>query len=178
MNVILTMVESADGKTTFWKEPHVYGWSSPEDREHFLKLRGSSPVVVMGKDTYESVKSSLEITPKTRRIILTGNPETYASVAVAGQLEFSSESPSDLVTRLNQEGYASILLVGGSRINKAFLSDQLITECYITIEPKFFGTGKSIFDDYEANISLELLDLKQLNTKGTVVLHYRLRYEH
>ena len=146
MKVILVMVESADGKTTFWREPEVYGWSSHEDRKHFQTLRDSSPVVVMGKDTYESVKQTLILSARTRRIVLTRNPQIYESSMVPGQLEFTDESPKALVERLENEGYPSLLLVGGSIVNKGFVSEHLISECYITIEPKFFGTGKSIFD--------------------------------
>lgn len=178
MNVILVMVETVDGKTTLWHEPKIHGWSSKEDQAHFRSLLESHSLLVMGRKTYETIQHQITPTSKLRRIILTQRPEDYTDRRIDGQLEFSDESPSALVQRMEHEGYTSMLLVGGSEINESFLSNRLINECYITIEPKFFGSGKPLFAEANVNISLELVNMKRLNKQGTVVLQYTIRYEH
>lgn len=178
MKIILVMVQTVDGKTTLWHEPEIHGWSSMEDQVHFRSLIDSHRVLVMGRKTYEGVKDQIQLSPHLKRIVLTQRPEDFKHKQVEGQLEFSDESPADVVRRMEAAGHTSMLLVGGSEINEAFLRAKLITECYITIEPKFFGNGKGIFAPTNMDISLQLIDMKQLNQRGTVLLHYTIEYEH
>lgn len=161
MSVTLVMVQSLDGKTT-----HEF---SQEDREHFEKLRDSFNVIVMGRKTYEAAKPT--VSSSTLRVVLTKHPEKYKNIP--GQIQFISESPERIVAQ-----YKSMLLVGGSEINKLFFEKKLITECYITIEPKIFGNGSGLVAPANLNISLELLDQKLLNKQGTLVLHYKVHYDH
>lgn len=177
MNVILVMVESLDGKTTKWDEFHVHGWSSREDQEHLIHLKSAHNLIVMGRKTYDNVKNSILLSPQIRRVVMTKRPEDYSTEEVRGQLEFTDESPIKLVSRLESLGYTTMLLLGGSEINQAFLIRKLITECMITVEPKFFGNGKSIFEKTNVDISLALVNIKQLNKQGTVLLHYTVSYD-
>lgn len=177
MHVTLVMVETVDGKTTRWHEPEIHGWSSKEDQEHFRARIATHSLLVMGRKTYESVQNQIHLSPNLRRIVLTQRPEDYKERFVKGQLEFSDESPKALVKRMESEGHSAMLLVGGSEVNESFLSSHLISECYITIEPKFFGSGKSIFNATNIDISLQLLDLKRLNDQGTILLRYTIQYE-
>jgi len=178
MRIILVMVQTVDGKTTFWHEPEIHGWSSPEDQVHFHSLIMNHTLLVMGRKTYEGVKDKIRLSSHIRRIVLTQRPEDFTHSEVKGQLEFSDELPVDLVRRMEAHGYTSMMLVGGSEVNEAFLSAKLITDCYITIEPKFFGNGKSIFASTNIDISLRLIDMKRLNDQGTVLLRYTIEYEH
>lgn len=178
MKIILVMVESADGKTTKWDESAVHGWSSKEDDEHFRLLKSSHNLIVMGRKTYENVKTKIELSPRIRRIVMTQRPADFSGETVSGQLEFTDESPVGLVKRLESEGFDTMLLVGGSELNGGFLEHKLIRECYITIEPQFFGSGKSIFADTKTDIPLQLLALRTLNEQGTIMVHYSLKYDH
>lgn len=177
MNIILVMVESADGKTTKWDESAVHGWSSKEDHEHFRLLKSSHNLIVMGRKTYEHVRSVIKLSPHIRRIIMTKYPDNFSKEQVPDQLEFTDESPEQLVSRGERMGYRSLLLVGGSEVNTAFLSKKLITDCMITIEPRFFGVGKSIFSQIDVDIPLRLIDTKRLNEQGTLLLHYTVSYD-
>lgn len=177
MNITLLMVETADGKTTKWQESAIHGWSSPEDQMHVRALVENSRLVVMGRKTYEHVRSVIKLSPHIRRIVMTKNPDDFSKEYVADQLEFSDESPEQLVSRVERMGYRSLLLVGGSDVSTAFLSKKLITDCLITIEPRFFGAGKSIFSPIDVDIPLKLIDTKRLNKQGTLLLHYTVSYD-
>lgn len=175
MRIILVMVSSVDGKTT---HPTVHGWSSVEDQERFRTLKSQHPVIIMGRTTYEAVKNELQLTGEILRIVMTRSPTLYDDQHVKEKLEFTDETPRALVRRLSTEGHESALLAGGSNLNEAFLKDKLITDCYITIEPRFFGNGKSIFTSDAIDVPLQLTDVITLNKQGTLLLHYIIGYEH
>lgn len=175
MHITLVMVSSADGKTT---HPTVHVWSSPEDQTHFRTLKHTHTCIIMGRKTYETVRDELKLSPKTLRVVMTKRPLPFAKESVPGQLEFSDETPKNLITRLTAKGYTAALLVGGSDLNEAFLKDQLITDCVLTIEPRFFGDGKSIFTSQSLDVKLQLTDMTRLNDQGTIVLKYTILYEH
>ena len=178
MKVTLVMVQSVDGKTTKWQDTAIHGWSSSEDRVSFRTLKATHTLLVMGRKTYEHVRSTIQLTPQIRRVVLTKHPLDFSGDAVADQLEFTDESPKVLVSRLERKGHTSMLLVGGSETNEAFLKEKLITDCFITIEPTFFGTGKSIFTPVPLDIALKLIETKRLNAQGTLLLHYTISYDH
>ena len=105
--------------------------------------------------------------------ILTKNPKLYANLAVKGQLEFSSEQPLDLVSRLEDDGFTHALLVGGGTVNWLFLQSGLVNELLLTIEPVIFGAGNGLFGGPIDARKLELLEQKQLNGQGTLMMRYK-----
>ena len=68
-------------------------------------------------------------------------------------------------------GYKSALLGGGAVINSLFLKYKLINEIILTIEPKIFGKGISLFSE-ENEINLELKEILKLN-KNSILIKYR-----
>jgi len=178
MKIILVMVTTADGKTTLWHAPHVHGWSSREDQANFHALIHSHAIIVMGSNTYTAVKEHIKLSPSTKRIVMTRHPQDFTQEEVKNQLEFTDETPEALVSRLEGKGYTSMLLVGGSQVNGAFLAGNLISECILTIEPRFTGNGNSLFASTNVDIPLTLLEIRQLNKQGTLLARYKLDYEH
>jgi len=174
MKVTMAMLATVDGRTTKGNESNIYTWTSPEDQKYFFSLINEHNVIVMGGKTYEAVHSRIKLEEKKLRIILTRRPEKYNSQTVEGQLEFSGETPRQLVKRLTSIGYKEILLVGGSIINGLFLKQNLVDELYLTIEPKLFGSGKNIIEGQLLNKSLRLISVKKLNKVGTLLLKYKI----
>jgi dihydrofolate reductase len=176
MKIILIDVSSLDGKLTKWARDNIYEWSSPEDFAHFQKVREQNNLLVMGSNTFEKVKDNktagLKPEKERLRIILTGKPKTYLKYAVPGQLEFTSESPKKLVTRLEKQGYKQMLLVSGGKVSTSFFKEQLIDELWLTIEPKIFGSGEPLVQEGVFDISLKLLSVSRLNEQGTLLLKY------
>lgn len=172
MTVTLAMVSSINGKTTMGDLPDQ-SWASKEDQIHLSKLIGESDAIIMGSNTYEVAKSHTKPSPGKLRLILTRNPEKYKSSEVVGQLEFSKEDPESLIKRLEQEGFKSVLLLSGHKLNKLFFEKSLIDKLILTIEPKIFGSGFGILDDSDININLKLLEVEKLNEVGTLLLRYK-----
>lgn len=170
MRVILIMVYSVDGKITKWRDGDSYEWTSKEDKVHFQSALRKSNLIVMGSRTFEIAKPKAK--KRVLRIVMTRNPRKYASLSVAGQLEFTNESPRELVDQLERKGYKELLLVGGSEINTSFFQQGLVDELWLTIEPRIFGRGKMIVEQEHMEIQLKLDTVKKLNAQGTLLLRY------
>lgn len=172
MKVILVVASSADGKITRGAESDVSKWTSQEDKDFFYGLIKKNNLIVMGAGTYEAVKKNLVHTPERLRVVMTRQPEKYRNDFIKDQLEFSDLFPTQLMDSLSKRGFEQMLLVSGGIINGLFLKENLVDEIYLTVEPKIFGSGKSLVDFNELNINLELQNIKKLNRKGTLLVHY------
>ncbi len=173
MKVILAVVTSIDGRTTYGNEPGS-NWASVEDQAKFHTLLAQSKVVVMGSNTYREIKSRQKLSPTTLRIIMTHEPEVFNGDVVPGQREFTSESPKELVARLDSQGYKELLLVSGEKLSFAFLAEHLVDELWVTVEPILFGAGNGITTEPPQAVKLELQSSEKLNDKGTLLLKYRI----
>jgi dihydrofolate reductase len=74
---------------------------------------------------------------------------------------------------LGKQGFKQALLVGGGKIANSFFLDNLINEVWLTIEPRIFGTGKVLAEGRRLDVPLKLISTKKLNTKGTLLLKYK-----
>ncbi len=176
MKIILIDVSTVDGKLTKWARDNIYEWSSPEDFAHFQKVKEQNNLLVMGSGTFEGVKNNetagLKPEKERLRVILTSKPNSYKKYAVAGQMEFSNESPKQLVSRLEKHGYKQMLLVSGGKVATSFFRENLISELWLTIEPKLFGSGEPLMQEGTFDINLKLLSIDRLNNQGTLLLKY------
>lgn len=170
MNTILVFVSTLDGKITKWGQPDVKAWSSQSDKDYFKNLWRKSQVIVMGSNTYEAE----HFKPSANRlvIILTQNLSKYKSSEIPGSLEFTDESPENILARLENSDYNSILIVGGAKVATSFLKKQLIDELWLTIEPKIFGTGGNFVIEEKLDINLNLITTERLNEQGTLINKY------
>jgi dihydrofolate reductase len=172
MKVILVMVQTLNSKITRGDDPHITTWTSTEDHDFFISMLEKHDLIVMGSGTYDAARESIKPDGKKRRIILTSQPKRYEEDELPGEIEFSSETPKELIDRLEKEGYDEMLLVGGGETNRLFFEAGVVTDLYLSLEPRLFGKGKSMVTDGEFDIAIKLVELKQLNDKGTLLLHY------
>ena len=156
MHITLVMVMSLDGKTTKGLEGMPSArigpskWASPEDQEFFDGMKKKVGVLIVGRKTFEAAgKPSGD---GIRRIVM------------------SREGGFELPTDINEA-----LLVGGSELNAEFFRRKLINEIYLTIEPKIFGAGLPLAQVTGLEVELELINVKQLNPQGTLLLHYNVK---
>lgn len=174
MKVILLMVSSIDGKTTKWGNPNVKLWTSTEDQTHFKNLISKAKVIIMGRKTYDVAKNLMEHNSKRLRIVLTKSPAKYSKETIRNQLEFTSDSAKNILTSLQNKGFSEVLLVGGTEVNSEFLSKNLVTNLWLTIEPKLFGLGNFLVSAKKLDISLKLENFQKMNSTGTLLLKYQI----
>ena len=134
----------------------------------FKRVSQEAGVVVMGSRTFDTIGRAL---PGRLNVVMTRRPEQYES---AENLVFWSGSPRSLLDDLNSKGFETVVLAGGATINSLFVRDGLIDELYLTIAPKLFGRGLSLFAE-PLDIDLKLKDVRCLQDQ-TILLTYRISY--
>ncbi len=170
MKKILIFVTTLDGKITHWGDPHVSKWSSLEDQHYFKEIWDASSLTVMGSSTFDA--EPIKPNPTQHLIIMTRNPVKYKDYEVVGQLEFSNQSPAQLVNHYEKEGLKQMLIVGGPHLATSFFKAQLIDELWLTIEPKIFGTGGNFVINENLDVDLQLLSFEKVNARGTLIAKY------
>lgn len=169
------MVSSLNGKITQGNNPHVRDWSSKEDAKLFFELKDQSRLLVMGRKTYEVAKKEMEFDKDQLRIVMTRDNSKYQVLSIKDKLEFTSESPNELVNRLEKRGFTEMLLLGGGEVNAAFFKKGLVDELILTREPKIFGQGKNLFGEEYFQSNLQLKKIEQLNKQGTLRFFYKVK---
>ncbi len=166
---------SLDGKITKWDDVQdVSTWASPEDQDFFMSQIAKHKAIVMGRKTYDAMKDKLKLSNERLRIVMTSQSENFSKDEIKGKLEFTNETPQELVARLEKHGIEELLVVGGGSVNTAFLKANLVNEIYVTIEPVIFGNGKMIVYEENLNLTLRLKTVEKINQQGTILLNYTL----
>lgn len=171
MKTILVFVSTLDGKVTKWGNPHVKTWSSQNDQDYFKKIWNNAHHIILGSNTYNA--EPIKPNPNHLVIIMTKEPLKYEKFNALGQLEFTSDSPVQLIQRFEKEGQELVLVAGGAHIATSFLKEQLVDELWLTIEPKIFGTGGNFVIDEKLDISLKLISCESVNDQGTLFTKYK-----
>ena len=171
--VILVAAASIDNKITHGSHGDSFSWTSSEDQKYFTQLVKDSDLVIMGRRTYQINSSKMNLAHGPLRLVLTKSPQKYSHLNIPGQLEFTSLTPKEISSRYFPQ-YNQILILGGSQIYSLFLKQNLIDEIFLTIEPFIFGSGQNLFNDLNIFQKYQLIDLQKLNSRGSILLKYKL----
>ncbi len=160
------MAITADGKIA--KDSTQFtDWTSREDKKLFVEVSKKHGVIMMGENTF---KTFLKPLPGRLNVVFSKqeNPEPIEGV------KWVNGEPQQVLEELETLGYKSALLGGGATINSLFLKNKLITEIILTIEPKIFGQGLSLFNE-DLDVNLKLLEIEKLND-NTIMIKYQVIY--
>jgi dihydrofolate reductase len=166
MKIIMMMAMTMDGKIARTSN-HFPDWTSREDKKYFSKMSKEAGVVMMGEKTFKTFPSPL---PNRLNVVFTleKNPPTIEGV------KWVTGEPEKVVEELEKIGHKSAILGGGAYLNGLFLKKRLIDEIIVTVEPKIFGDGLSLFSgDFDVN--LKFLGMEKLND-DSIVLRYKVIY--
>lgn len=139
-------------------------WTGNADKKMFMQVTKEAGVVIMGSKTYDTIGRPL---PKRKNIVLTRNPER---VSDHPDLIYTSESPEEILAKLEDQGYTRAAVIGGSQINTLFAARKLLSEIILTIAPRVFGQGLRLFDT-ELDMRLKLVSTEVLE-ENYVLLRY------
>lgn len=167
MRVFIIAAMTADGYIGRTSD-HPADWTSADDKRLFVALTKEAGVMVMGSRTYATIGRAL---PGRRSIVYTSSPEKI----VAEGVETTSEEPAALLARLRREGAEGVAIIGGATIYGLFMRERLVDEIYLTIEPRLFGQGLSLFNS-NLDVRLTLKETRRLNQQ-TILLHYTIDKE-
>ena len=164
MKVTLLMAVTADGKIGKSAD-HFPDWTGSEDKRMFKEMTRKAGVVIMGSKTFDTLGKPL---PNRENVVLTRSKSRTSDWP---NLVFSGEPPGKILSALQKKGFSHAILCGGATINMLFARENLIDEIVLTIVPKIFGTGLSLFQD-SIDLNLQLEALERLG-KNLIVVRYR-----
>ena len=176
MKIILVFVSTLDGKVTKWGDPYIRSWSSQDDQEYFSRIWADSTLIVMGSNTFNA--DPMKPSSKHLLVVMTRYPSDYKRYEKTGQIEFTDELPSQLVSRFKNTGHEQMVVVGGPNVAASFLKEKLIDELWLTIEPRIFGTGGNFVTEGKLDIELQLISCEKVNEKGTLITKYAVTNYH
>lgn len=176
MKKILVFVTSLDGKITHWDEGKVKGWSSKEDQEYFKKIWDESEITVLGSGTYNA--APMHPTATQHLLVMTRTPKKYKDDEIANRLEFTDQSPAEIVAHYEKKGLDEMLIAGGAHVATTFLKAELIDEIWLTVEPKIFGSGSNFVSEEELAVDLQLISFEKVNERGTLITKYAVMKKH
>jgi len=165
--VTMMMAITVDGKIA--KDSAQFAnWTSREDKKLFVEISKAHGVIMMGENTFKTFPAPL----KERLNVVFSEQENQPEIA---GVKWVKGEPEKVLSELEELGYKSALLGGGAFLNSLFLEKKLIHDIILTVEPKIFGHGLSLFSrDLDAD--LKLLEFKKLND-NTLMLHYQVIYQ-
>jgi len=163
--VTLIMASSLDGKIAKSKD-HFANWTSKEDKQVFIQTSKDFGMIMMGYNTFKTFPKPLK---NRLNVVFSENAEEN----IEG-VKWVKGEPEKVLEELEKMGFKRALLGGGTGINTLFLQKKLINEIILTVEPKIFGSGLSLFND-DFDINLELLELKKINNNSYLV-RYKVVY--
>jgi dihydrofolate reductase len=171
MKIILLAAVTLDGKIAR-NQTHFVDWVSREDRQRFISITKEAGVIIMGHNTFATLPAPLK---GRLHIVMSTKPNEKRSIP--GIVEFTNLAPEELLNRLEERGYVEAVLIGGAQVNTLFLRCEKVNEVWLTIEPRIFGAGLSLFEEVALDVRVKLLEIEQLNAEGTVLLKYQVQYE-
>lgn len=142
---------------------HFPDWSSSEDKKLFAKISKEKKVLIMGENTYNTFPQNL---PGRLHVVFSleeNHPKKEGVKWVKGE-------PEDVIEELEKDGHKEAILGGGAFINGLFAERGLIDEVILTVEPKLFGKGLTLFDR-DLDINLKFKSVEKLN-EDTLALRY------
>ena len=168
VKVILIMAMTLDGKIARHSMEPV-DWTGSADKKKFVEITKKAGAVIMGSATFDTIGQTLKgrenivMTRKSSRLTnkLTTMNNTL-TLTENSNLQFTDKTPREILKSLEDDGFDSVALIGGSTINGLFARENLIDEIYITLVPKIFGQGLPLLsgelDMLDMNLELAEMD--------------------
>jgi len=138
--------QPADGEIAYSEDGDDYG---------FQAFMDSVDALVMGRNTYEMVRSFGGEWPYGEKpVIVLSSHSVDIPEHLTATVEFSSNSPKDLVVQLAERGMNHLYIDGG-KVIQSFLRAGLIQQLIITRIPVLIGSGIPLFGLLDEDIALE-----------------------
>jgi dihydrofolate reductase len=166
ISVTLMMAITLDGKIAK-NSSHFANWTSPEDKKIFKKVSKEFGVFMVGENTFKTFPGPL---PGRLNVVFSRDRKLLQE----DNLKYVQGNPKEVLKELEERGYKKVLLCGGANLNSLFLKNKLIDEMIITIEPKIFGSGLSLFSS-EFDADLELKNIEKINDNA-LNIRYKVIY--
>ena len=167
IKTFIIAAQTADGYIAKHSD-HPAVWTSKDDKKRFIEITKRAGVMVMGLKTFKTLGWAL---PGRLNIVYSDLPENQTMDGV----EYTSLPPKDLIKSLDERGFKEVAICGGTSIYTMFMESGLVEKLYLTIEPKIFGSGMSLFNK-DLDYDLKLVN-GNITENGSALLEYDVIYQ-
>lgn len=164
MIITLLAAISLDGKIAEATTQNSTSWTSKDDVRFFVQKSKEIGALIMGETTYNTIGRPL----KDRTIYVLTKDPTHKMHQPG--IVYTSGDVKDVLKRIEADGHQKVLIAGGASVYSQFLSQGLVDELFLTVEPYLFGEGISLVSGIN-RMKLQFLDANKIGPE-TVVLHY------
>lgn len=133
-----------------------------EAQAAFTDFMDTIDALVMGRNTFEMVKSFGGEWPYNKKVFVVSNSMNSIPYGYEDKAELIKGSPTEIVSKLNQKGYKDLYIDGGKTIQN-FLKEDLIDEMIIATIPILLGGGKPLFGALANPQKFKLINTKVLS---------------
>lgn len=140
------------------------------DDEAFETFVSKVGCILIGRKTYEQYRGEIYPLNGVVNFVYSHHPENL-ELETTKELQFLGGSPEEILVKIENEGFESVMLGGGGEINASFAAAGLIDEMILDIHPLILGVGIKLLGSWEGQLNLRLLKSKPLND-GIVQNHY------
>jgi len=177
VKVILFCSISIDGKIARNVNDDLW-WTGRADKKMFAELSRKIGVVIFGRRTYDQMLliyrrlGRMDRLTKNR-LIKVMTRKVKSSRFVEEQVEFTNNSPKDVLRELEDRGFGGVVIGGGAQINCLFLKQDLVDEIWLSLAPVLLGKGLDlVVSDRFLDKRMKLLKIEKIDADG-VILKYR-----
>ncbi|WP_027183018.1 dihydrofolate reductase family protein [Desulfovibrio inopinatus] len=142
-----------------------------ESQSNFNNFMDSIDCLVMGRNTFDTVKGFGGDWPYSKKVFVVSNSMKTIPNEYEDKIELINGNPTDIVKSLNNKGYNDLYIDGGKTIQN-FLEEDLIDEMIIATIPILLGGGKSLFGELTTSKEFQLIDTKVVSDMYTQT-HYK-----
>jgi dihydrofolate reductase len=160
---------AGEGDDLAWLTPKYDELLGDENRRRYAEFIATIRTTVMGRATYEWVAAhgAPSPYPDKRTIVVTSSPLREAPA----EIEAWTKGVDALVTHLRGLDDGDVWMVGGGRLQMAFLERGALDEIEIYVMPEIIGGGAPLFPATGLQRTPRLISAQAL-AAGCVRLHY------
>lgn len=147
-----------------------------ETQNDFVDFMNGIDCLVMGRNTFETVKSFGGEWPYSKKVFVLSNSMESIPNGYEDKIELIKGLPSEIVQSLHTKGYENLYIDGGKTI-QSFLNEDLIDEMIISTIPVLLGGGKSLFGKLPDSKVFQTVDTKIVSGLFTQTHYKRDKYE-
>jgi dihydrofolate reductase len=168
MKLTLMMAMTADGFIAK-SSGHFPDWTGKADKQLFVSVTKRAGAVIMGSKTFDTIGAPLH---KRLNVIVSRNKNR---ISRWNNLIYTHQDPEEILNDLTERGFSEAILAGGATINSLFAAKNLIDEILVTVCPRIFGQGLSLFST-PIDMKLDLLEHSLLEDH-TMLMRYSVKRE-
>jgi dihydrofolate reductase len=163
--IILYMAISVNGMIA--KSDDDTSWITKEEwASYSLAVRRAGNLIV-GHRTYDILTKQPEFSEfkDVKLVVLSKN-----NFKTLSSNHLIADSPGEALKLLKD--FKEVIVAGGGVLNNSFLSENLVDELYLDIEPVILGNGIPLFRGEEFEKKLKLVGQKKISA-DEIQLHYK-----